>query len=91
MTTINISLSEQQIKIISEIMKKEGFVNKSEFFRFLVKFFELQYYRKQMLSQEHFYTEEWQQKELEADKDIAEKNMLGPFDNIEDGLNALKK
>jgi AbrB family looped-hinge helix DNA binding protein len=31
-----------------------------------------------------FYTPEWQKKEAEADKDIAEGNLDGPFDSIKD-------
>ena len=41
--------------------------------------------------QEYFYTKEWQKMEAEADKDIAEGNVVGPFDNIKDSLKALKK
>jgi antitoxin MazE len=38
----------------------------------------------------YFHTKEWQQGEREADTDIAEGNVIGPFDNIEDVLKALK-
>jgi antitoxin MazE len=41
--------------------------------------------------QAYFYTREWQAAEAEADQDIAEGNILGPFDNTNDALNALKK
>jgi AbrB family looped-hinge helix DNA binding protein len=41
--------------------------------------------------QEYFHSKEWQKGEAEADKDVAEGNMVGPFDNIEDSLQALKK
>ncbi len=41
--------------------------------------------------QEYFYTKEWQKDEAEADKDIANGDVVGPFDNIKDGLKALKK
>ncbi|MBF0235725.1 Transcriptional regulator, AbrB family [Desulfamplus magnetovallimortis] len=40
--------------------------------------------------QAYFHTKEWQEDEAEADKDIAEGNIEGPFDNINDALKALK-
>ncbi|MFZ5449410.1 MAG: AbrB/MazE/SpoVT family DNA-binding domain-containing protein [Thermodesulfobacteriota bacterium] len=40
--------------------------------------------------QEYFFTKEWQGKEAEADRDIVEGKVLGPFENIEDALGALK-
>ena len=40
--------------------------------------------------QAYFYTKEWQKSESEADKDIANGEVLGPFDNSEEGINALK-
>ena len=41
--------------------------------------------------QEYFYTKEWQEAEAKADKDISKGHMIGPFDNIKDGLKALKR
>jgi len=40
--------------------------------------------------QAYFYTKEWQESEAEADRDIANGDVLGPFDNIEDALKTLK-
>jgi AbrB family looped-hinge helix DNA binding protein len=41
--------------------------------------------------QEYFYTKEWQANEAEADEDIRNGDLIGPFDNIGDALKALKK
>ena len=41
--------------------------------------------------QEYFFTKEWQEKEAEAEKDIAEGRLVGPFENAPDALRALKK
>ena len=40
--------------------------------------------------QEYFLTKEWQEKEAEADRDIAAGKMAGPFETLEDALKALK-
>ena len=40
--------------------------------------------------QEYFFTKEWQEKEREADQDIAEDKVAGPFENAQDALKALK-
>lgn len=40
--------------------------------------------------QAYFYTKEWQKDETEADKDIKKGDVLGPFKNIADSLNAIK-
>ncbi len=36
--------------------------------------------------QRYFYTKEWQKEEAEADKDIAEGRMVGPFETVEEML-----
>jgi AbrB family looped-hinge helix DNA binding protein len=41
--------------------------------------------------QEYFFTKEWQEKEAEAEKDIAQGKIVGPFEGAEDALKALKK
>ena len=40
--------------------------------------------------QAYFYTKEWQEGEAQVDKEIKNGDVLGPFDNIADGLQALK-
>jgi antitoxin MazE len=40
--------------------------------------------------QEYFFTKEWQVKEAEADKDIADGKLKGPFENAQDAVKALK-
>jgi AbrB family looped-hinge helix DNA binding protein len=40
--------------------------------------------------QAYFFTKEWQEKEAEADKDITEGKVMGPFENTQDALKALK-
>lgn len=40
--------------------------------------------------QAYFYSKEWQQGEADADKDIVEGNVLGPFKSLKAGLKALK-
>lgn len=41
-------------------------------------------------AQTWFFSEEWQKKEAEADEDIVEGRIAGPFDKIEDLLKDLK-
>ena len=40
--------------------------------------------------QEYFSTKEWQEKEAEADRDLAEGKVAGPFETPADALEALK-
>jgi AbrB family looped-hinge helix DNA binding protein len=40
--------------------------------------------------QEYFFTKEWQKMESEADKDIAEGRVEGPFQDTDEALKALK-
>ena len=40
--------------------------------------------------QEYFFTKEWQEKEAEAERDIAEGKLAGPFETPADALKALK-
>jgi len=40
--------------------------------------------------QAYFFTKEWQEKEAEADKDIDEGKVAGPFEDAQDALKALK-
>ena len=40
--------------------------------------------------QEYFYTKGWQKGEAEADGYIEKGDVVGPFDNIKDPLNALQ-
>ncbi len=41
--------------------------------------------------QAYFHTQEWQAAEAEADREIASGETVGPFDNMVDALDALKK
>ena len=38
----------------------------------------------------YFHSKEWQAGERDADRDIAEGGVIGPFDDIKDALKALK-
>ncbi len=40
--------------------------------------------------QEYFFTKEWQEKEAQADQDLAQGKVAGPFENTADALKALK-
>jgi AbrB family looped-hinge helix DNA binding protein len=41
--------------------------------------------------QAYFFTKEWQEKEAEADRDIAADKLEGPFNHAAEALTALKK
>ena len=41
--------------------------------------------------QAYFFTKEWQEKEAEADRDIGEDKLEGPFDDAAQALTALKR
>ena len=38
-----------------------------------------------------FWSEKWQKMEREADEAIIRGDVVGPFDNVEDAIKALKK
>ena len=38
-----------------------------------------------------FYTREWQEGEAEVDREIENGKVVGPFDNVEDAIDELKK
>jgi len=40
--------------------------------------------------QAYFYNNKWQKVEAQADKDINQGDIVGPFDNLASGLKALK-
>jgi hypothetical protein len=40
--------------------------------------------------QEYFFTQEWQEKGAEADREVAAGELLGPFETSEAALDALK-
>ncbi len=40
--------------------------------------------------QEYFFTKEWQDKEAKADNDIVAGKVVGPYENAQDALKALK-
>ena|ERR1700757_4358231 len=42
-------------------------------------------------NQAWFFSKEWQEKEKEAEEAIRKGEIVGPFENIEDALEALKK
>jgi hypothetical protein len=42
-------------------------------------------------SQEWFWSDEWQKGEREADEALASGEIVGPFDNIDDAMQALKR
>jgi hypothetical protein len=41
--------------------------------------------------QEYIFTKEWQEKEAEADREIAAGKVVGPFEKAPEALKALKK
>lgn len=95
MAEITVKLTQNnQITIPSEILKKAG-IEKGSILKFELKedgiFVKLSDVEEPDEDGEKwFWTEEWQEKEREADEAIVKGEMVGPFDDIDEALQALK-
>jgi AbrB family looped-hinge helix DNA binding protein len=80
-----------QITIPNEIRKKFK-IAEGDYLEIEERDNELVLKRVTMIHQEeaYFHSKEWQAGEREADRDIAEGDVVGPFDNVRDALKALK-
>ena len=73
-----------QVTIPSELRKKFN-VSEGDYIKIKIEPFKLV-----PSGQEYFHTKEWQKGEAEADKDIAEGRVVGPFNNVKDLIKELK-
>lgn len=48
-------------------------------------------YLVKMTPSNQFYSKEWQEGEIQADQDILQGNVVGPFEKVENALKALKE
>jgi hypothetical protein len=46
--------------------------------------------KQEEVNQDWFWSKEWQKGEKQADKEVAEGKLFGPFGNVEDLLESLK-
>ena len=84
--------TKHQIVIPSKIFSELGLVI-GDFLAVMKKGNDIVLKPKKLIPKEDlwFHSKEWQEGEAEADRDIAEGNMVGPFNNIKDALKGLKE